>query len=159
MWYWSVAFLFWQLSIDYIVNVQCTRCGFTKAHLRHSSLPFDSFPYPTRIICRRVRTYARSVTWQPNKKRLTIFHEYGALSHARFARGIPAIIIVDQLIAQPSIFHPKQFGNNKGTLCIRGSKKWTILLWDSIKSVNYSAVPQVGTCKYTHLALSGANRN
>ena len=34
-----------------------------------------------------VRTYARSITWQPNEKRLTIFHEYGALSHARFARA------------------------------------------------------------------------
>ena len=33
------------------------------------------------------RTYARSVTWQPNEKRLTIFHGYGALSHARFARA------------------------------------------------------------------------
>ena len=32
-----------------------------------------------------VRTYVRSITWQPNEKRLTIFHGYGALSHARFA--------------------------------------------------------------------------
>ena len=31
-----------------------------------------------------------SVTWQPNEKRLSIFYEYGALSHARFAReGAP----------------------------------------------------------------------
>ena len=89
--YWSVAILFWQLSIDHIVNVLYERCGLTKTRLRHPSLPFDSLPYPTRAICRRVRayvrTYARSITWQPNEKRLTIFHEYGDLSHARFARA------------------------------------------------------------------------
>ena len=60
MWYWSVAILFWQLSIDNIVNVHCKRCGFTKTRLRHPSLHFDSLPYPTRTICRRVRTYVRS---------------------------------------------------------------------------------------------------
>ena len=59
MWYWSVAILFWQLSIDHIVNGQCKRCGFAKTRLRHPSLPFDSLPYPTRTICRRVRTYVR----------------------------------------------------------------------------------------------------
>ena len=90
MGYWSVAILFWQLSIDHIVNVQCKRCGLAKTRLRHPSLPFDSLPYPTHTICRRVRTYARSITWQPNEKRLTIFYEYGALSHARFVlRGSP----------------------------------------------------------------------
>ena len=37
-----------------------------------------------------VRTYARSITWQPNEKSLTIFHEYRALSQASFARvGAP----------------------------------------------------------------------
>ena len=61
MWYWSVAILFWQLSIDYIVNNQCKRCGFTKTRLRHPSLPFDSLPYPTRTICRRVRMYVRTL--------------------------------------------------------------------------------------------------
>ena len=82
----------WQLSIDHIVNGQYKRYGFAKTHLRHPSLPFDSLPYPTRTICRRVRTYARSVTWQPNEKRLTMFYEYGALSHARFAReGAPLL--------------------------------------------------------------------
>ena len=82
----------WQLSIDHIVNGQYKRYGFAKTHLRHPSLPFDSLPYPTRTICGRVRTYARSVTWQPNEKRLTMFYEYGALSHARFAReGAPLL--------------------------------------------------------------------
>ena len=49
---------------------------------------------PVQSVDSYVRTYARSITWQPNEKRLTIFHEYGALSHARFARGSPAIIII-----------------------------------------------------------------
>ena len=92
MGYWSVAIVFWQLSIDHIVNVLYKRCGLAKTRLRHPSLPFDSLPYPTHTIRRRVRTYARSVTWQPNEKRFTIFHEYGALSHARFARAEAPLI-------------------------------------------------------------------
>ena len=86
MWYWSVAILFWQLSIDHIVNVLCKREGLAKTRLRHPSLPFESLPYPTRTIRRRARTYARSITWQPNEKRLTIFYEYGALKRAREPR-------------------------------------------------------------------------
>ena len=69
MWYWSVAILFWQLSIDNIVNVQCKRCGFTKTRLRHPSLHFDSLPYPTRTICRRVRTYVSSVNHVTSKQK------------------------------------------------------------------------------------------
>ena len=61
MWYWSMAILFWQLSIDHIVNGQCKRCGFAKTRLRHPSLPFNGLPYPTRTICRRVRTYVRTL--------------------------------------------------------------------------------------------------
>ena len=87
MWYWSVAILFWQLSIDHFVNVQYTRCGLAKTHLRHPSLPFDSLPYPTLTICRRVCTYARSITWQPNKKRLAF---WGSVPHALHARGSSA---------------------------------------------------------------------
>ena len=45
---------------------------------------------PVQSVDAYVRTYARSITWQPSKKRLTIFYEYGALSHALFARGSPA---------------------------------------------------------------------
>ena len=41
---------------------------------------------PVQSVDAYVRTYARSITWQPNEKRLTIFYEYGALS----ARGSPA---------------------------------------------------------------------
>ena len=47
---------------------------------------------PVQSVDAYVCTYARSVTWQPNEKRLTIFYEYGALSHARFAReGSPLL--------------------------------------------------------------------
>ena len=42
--------------IDHIVKVQYKRCGFAQTHLRHPSLPVDSLPYPTRTICRRVRS-------------------------------------------------------------------------------------------------------
>ena len=65
--YWSVAILFWQLSIDHIVSVIYKRWGLAKTRLRHPSLPFDSLPYPTHTICRRVRTYVRSVN-QPRYK-------------------------------------------------------------------------------------------
>ena len=56
----SVAILFWQLSMDHIVNVQCKRCGLVKIRLRYPSLPFDSLSYPTRTICRHVRTLGQS---------------------------------------------------------------------------------------------------
>ena len=46
---------------------------------------------PVQYVDACVRTYVRSITWQPNEKRLTIFYEYGALSHARFVlRGSPS---------------------------------------------------------------------
>ena len=51
--------------------------------------PFLLIVSPTPIR-KRVRTYARSITWQPKEKRLTIIYGYGALSHVRFARvGAP----------------------------------------------------------------------
>ena len=42
------------------MNVQYKRCGIAKTRLRHPSLPFDSLPYPTITICRRVRTLGQS---------------------------------------------------------------------------------------------------
>ena len=42
----AVAILFWQLSIDHIVNGQYKRYGFAKTHLRHPSRPFDTSPLP-----------------------------------------------------------------------------------------------------------------
>ena len=53
----------------HIVNVEYKRCGFAKTRLRHPSLPFDSLPYPTRTICRRVRTYVRSVNHVTTKRK------------------------------------------------------------------------------------------
>ena len=95
MGYWSVAILFWQLSIDHIVNVQCKRCGLGKTRLRHPSLPFDSLPYPTRTICRRVRTYVRSVNHVTTKRKEVdhITWVWGFVPRALRARGNPAIII------------------------------------------------------------------
>ena len=61
--------------------------------------PETPLPYPTLTICRRVRTYAWSITWQPNEKRLTIFYEYEALSQARFARvRVPLLLKFDYFI-------------------------------------------------------------
>ena len=93
MWYWSVAILFWQLSIDHIVNGQCKRSVFAKTRLGHPSLPFDSLPYPTRTICRRVRTYVRSVS-HVTTKRKEVDHipwVWGSVPRALRARGSPAI--------------------------------------------------------------------
>ena len=83
MGYWSVAILFWQLSIDHIVNVQCKRCGLAKTRLRHPSLPFDSLPYPTRTICRRVRMYVRHTT----VKRLSMRGELRGDRYVRFGKA------------------------------------------------------------------------
>ena len=88
------------------VNWPYCECPILKSYIKDVDLPthpWDTPPFllivfPTppvqsvdayvRMYVRTyVRTYARSVTWQPNEKRLTIFHEYGALSHARFARA------------------------------------------------------------------------
>ena len=44
------------------MNVQCKRCGLAKTRLRHPSLPFDSLPYPTRTIRRRVRSVSHVTT-------------------------------------------------------------------------------------------------
>ena len=68
---------------EFIVNVLYKRCGLAKTRLRHPSLPFDSLPTPpVQSVDAYVRTYARSITWQPKEKRLTIIYGYGALSHA-----------------------------------------------------------------------------
>ena len=53
-----------------------------KTRLRHPSLPFDSLPYPTQPPAQSVGTYARSITWQANEKRLTILMSMG-LKHRR----------------------------------------------------------------------------
>ena len=88
MWYWSVAILFWQLSIDHFVNVQYTRCGLAKTRLRHPSLPFDSLPDPTLTICRRVRSVNHVTTkWKEVDHILWV---WGSVPRALRARvGVP----------------------------------------------------------------------
>ena len=105
MWYWSVAILFWQLSIDHIVNGQYNRYGFAKTHLKHPSLPFDSLPYPNRTICRRVRTYVRSVS-HVTTKRKEVDHipwVWGSVPRALRTRGSPAIILQFFTILQENL--------------------------------------------------------
>ena len=58
--YWLVAILFWQLSINHIENAYIKDEGLQRHRLRHPSLPFVSLSYPTRTICKRVRTYVRT---------------------------------------------------------------------------------------------------
>ena len=91
--YWSVAILFWQLSIDHIVSVIYKRWGLAKTRLRHPSLPFDSLPYPTRTICRRVRTSVSHVTTKRKEVDL-IPWVWGSVPRALRAGGSPAIIII-----------------------------------------------------------------
>ena len=93
MGYWSVAILFWQPSIDHIVNVQCKRCGLAKTRLRHPSLPFDSLPYPTHTIRKRVHTYAWSITWQPNEEVDHILRVWGSVSRALCVCGSPTSML------------------------------------------------------------------
>ena len=93
MGYWSVAILFWQMSIDHIVNVLYKRWGLAKTRPRHPSLPFDSLPYPTRTICRRVRTYVRSVNLVTTKRKEVdhILWVWGSVPRSLRACGSPAI--------------------------------------------------------------------
>ena len=68
-------------------------CGLAKTRLRHPSLPFDSLSYPTHTICRRVRTYVRSVN-HVTTKRKEVDHipwVWGSVPRALRARGSPAI--------------------------------------------------------------------
>ena len=70
------------------------RRGFDKTRLWHPSLP----SYPACTVCRHV---PRSITWQPNEKRLTIFYEYGALSRAwepRYKHTLLQLIISGTLL-------------------------------------------------------------
>ena len=60
----------------------------SKTRLRHASLPFDSLPYPTRTICRRVRSVNHVTT-----KGKEVDHNlwvWGSVPRALRARGSPA---------------------------------------------------------------------
>ena len=82
---WLSCFDSCQLTIlwmSYIKDVELPRHAW-------EAPPFLLIVFPTppvQSVDEYVRTYARSITWQPNEKRLTIFLEYGALSHARKTR-------------------------------------------------------------------------
>ena len=78
---WLSCFDSCQLTILWMSNVKDVDLA------RHAwdTPPFLLIVSPTPPV-QSVDAYARSITWQPNEKRLTIFYEYGALSHARFAR-------------------------------------------------------------------------
>ena len=87
MWkFYPVLTGFWQ---DVFVNWPFCEC----AIIQDVDLPrhaWDALPSllivsPTPPL-QSVDACAPSIPWQANEKRLTIFYEYGALSHARFAR-------------------------------------------------------------------------
>ena len=81
--YWSVAILFWQLSIDHFDNVLCKRWGLATTRLRHPSLPFDSLPLRTLGQSRDNQTkrgWPYSMIWV-----------WGSVPRALRAGGSPAI--------------------------------------------------------------------
>ena len=80
------------------------RCGFAKTHPSHPSLSFGGLPYPTRTICRHVRSVNHVTT---KRKRLTIFYEHGALFQTRFARmGAPLASQNNTTLAHNLADHP-----------------------------------------------------
>ena len=124
-WYWSVAILFWQLSIDHIVNVQYKRCGFAKTRLRHPSLPFDSLPHPPPV--QSVDACARSITWQPSEKRLTI-------TQRRFDRNPIVLCILPMIPCANEIYY--RFLVTSSFECVgEQSTSWRIVFehWKRIK--------------------------
>ena len=56
------------------------------ANVKDVDLPRHTWDTPPFLLIVSPTTYAWWVMWQPNEKTLTIFYEYGALSHAQFAR-------------------------------------------------------------------------
>ena len=115
MWYWSVAILFWQLPIDHIVNGRYKRCGFAKTRLRHPSLPFDSLPYPTRTICRRVRTYVRSVSHVTTKQKEVdhILRVWGSVP------AINLVLVMLEYISMQKTLDCKWSGRKASSKCVQ----------------------------------------
>ena len=83
----------WILVSGYpvLTAVQCKRCGLGKTRLRHPSLPFDSLPYPTHTIRRRVRSVNHVTT--KGKEGDHNLWVWGSVPRALRARGSPAIIL------------------------------------------------------------------
>ena len=91
---WLSCFDGCQLTILWMSNVKDVDLA------RHAwdTPPFLLIVSPTPPV-QSVDAYARSITWQPNEKRSTIFYEYGALPHARLSRvGASLIVIIIILI-------------------------------------------------------------
>ena len=97
MGYWSVAILFWQLSIDHIVNV-------LKSYIKDVDLPRHAWatpPFllivsptpPVQSVDAYVRTYVRSVNHVTTKWKEVdhIPWVWGSVPRALRARGSPAI--------------------------------------------------------------------
>ena len=82
---WLSCFDSCQLSILWISNIQDVDLQRHAWHTPPSLLIVSTTP-PLQFVDAYVRTYVRSITWQPNEQRLTIFYEYGA----RSTRGSPA---------------------------------------------------------------------
>ena len=73
------------------VNWPYCECPILKSYIKDVDLPRHAWDTPPFLLIvsptppvQSVDAYARSITWQPNEKRLTILYEYGALSHARY---------------------------------------------------------------------------
>ena len=81
-----------------MVNVQCKRCGQDTPETRHPSLSFDSLPYPTSTIRRRVRAYVRSVNHVTTKGKEVDYNlwVWGSVPRALHARGSPAIVLTSK---------------------------------------------------------------
>ena len=69
-------------------------------------LPFDSFPYPTRTICRRVRTYLRTLGQSRDNQRKEVDHilwVWGSVPCAFRACGSPTVIKPSCLLSFRSV--------------------------------------------------------
>ena len=135
MWYWTVATLFWQLPIDHFVNVQYTRCGLAKTPLIHPSIPFDSFPYPTLAVCRRVMKCQANFTGNHTDRS----HFWGLVhnkiqefrhSNRRFIKGCIMLYFVgifsSSKLVKPRIIPLKV----RLAVALKGEAKWQVFVRD-----------------------------
>ena len=116
------------------MNIQYERCGFAKTRLRHPSLPFDSFPYPTRTICRHVRSVNHVKT--KRKEVDHILRVWGSVPSALRARGSPAIIhlVCSQFLLKHCVQFLMPRSNGKQLICkIWGLRRCII---SNVKVVN-----------------------
>ena len=91
MWNWSVAILFWQLSINHFVNVQYNRSGLPRHAWHPPSSPLIVSPTPP---LQSADAYVRSVNHVTTKQKGVdrILCVWGSVPSALRASGSPAII-------------------------------------------------------------------